>query len=418
MLRLPPNGSATKKGPPSFSSPWSSLVPAAGEGRCSVVGLDASGRWRAGAPRRRTGRRRRRRRWPVIRIRASDRSGRHAHGVPPGAGRVSSRAPAPPHSLCTRRGIDHHFPTFDATRGHPCTGVEKVTRVDLFEYQGKQLFARYGIPVSAGDAGRRPSTRRSRRPTGSATRSSSRPRCRSAGAARPAASSSRPTPTRCAPHAANILGMDIKGHIVKVVWIEKASDIAEEYYASFTLDRAAKLHLGMLSAQGGVEIEQVADEDPDAIAKIHVDPVDGLTEAQCRAWVERGEAQPDGHRRRGRHPPEALPRLHRGRRRPRRDQPADPHARRPGARARREGHARRQRGVPPPRLRRVRRDPGARRPRAGRPREGPAVRRARRLRRHHRQRRRARDEHRRHRQPGRRRARRTSSTSAAAPTPT
>ena len=93
-------------------------------------------------------------------------------------------------------------------------------------------------------------------------------------------------------HAENILGMDIKGHEVKVVWIEKASDIAEEYYASFTLDRAAKLHLGMLSAQGGVEIEQVAEENPDALAKIHVDPVDGLTEAQCREWVAAAKLNP------------------------------------------------------------------------------------------------------------------------------
>ena len=87
--------------------------------------------------------------------------------------------------------------------------------------------------------------------------------------------------------------MDIKGHIVKVVWIERASDIAEEYYASFTLDRAAKMHLGMLSAQGGVEIEQVAEENPDAIAKIHIDPVDGLTEARCREWVAAAKLNPD-----------------------------------------------------------------------------------------------------------------------------
>ena len=87
-------------------------------------------------------------------------------------------------------------------------------------------------------------------------------------------------------HAGNILGMDIKGHVVGRLWIEKASDIEREYYASFTLDRAAKKHLGMLSAQGGVEIEEVAVTDPDAIAKIHVDPVDGLSEAQCRAWVD------------------------------------------------------------------------------------------------------------------------------------
>ena len=86
--------------------------------------------------------------------------------------------------------------------------------------------------------------------------------------------------------------MDIKGHVVHVVWIEHASDIAEEYYASFTLDRSAKQHLGMLSAQGGVEIEQVAEENPDAIARIHVDPVDGLSEAQCRAWVEAAKLNP------------------------------------------------------------------------------------------------------------------------------
>jgi succinyl-CoA synthetase beta subunit len=86
--------------------------------------------------------------------------------------------------------------------------------------------------------------------------------------------------------------MDIKGHVVHVLWIELASDIDEEYYASFTLDRAAKKHLGMLSAQGGVEIEAVADKDPDAIAKIWIDPVDGLSEQQARAWVEAAKLTP------------------------------------------------------------------------------------------------------------------------------
>ena len=78
-------------------------------------------------------------------------------------------------------------------------------------------------------------------------------------------------------HAAAILGMDIKGHLVQRVWVEKASDIAEEYYAPFTLDRSAKKHLLMLSAQGGVDIEEVAARDPEAIVKLHVDPVDGLS---------------------------------------------------------------------------------------------------------------------------------------------
>jgi succinyl-CoA synthetase beta subunit len=93
--------------------------------------------------------------------------------------------------------------------------------------------------------------------------------------------------------------MDIKGHTVGTVWIERASDIADEYYASFTLDRSAKLHLGMLSAEGGVDIEDVAATNPGALAKIHVDPVDGLSDEQCRAWVDDAsipEAARDGVR--------------------------------------------------------------------------------------------------------------------------
>jgi succinyl-CoA synthetase beta subunit len=76
--------------------------------------------------------------------------------------------------------------------------------------------------------------------------------------------------------------MDIKGHVVKRLWIEQASDIDEEYYASFTLDRAVKKHLLMLSAEGGVEIEAVAESNPDAIVKLHIDPVDGLDTATAR----------------------------------------------------------------------------------------------------------------------------------------
>ena len=83
-------------------------------------------------------------------------------------------------------------------------------------------------------------------------------------------------------HAGNIIGMDIKGHVVKRVWVEHASDIAEEYYASFTLDRAAKQHLLMLSAQGGVDIEEVAAKDPKAIVKLHINPVAGLNESVAK----------------------------------------------------------------------------------------------------------------------------------------
>ena len=94
-------------------------------------------------------------------------------------------------------------------------------------------------------------------------------------------------------HAENILGMDIKGHTVHVLWIEVASDIAEEYYASFTLDRSAKKHLGMLSAEGGVEIEAVAESNPDAIAKIWIDPVEGLPDQAARDWVAAAKLNPE-----------------------------------------------------------------------------------------------------------------------------
>jgi succinyl-CoA synthetase beta subunit len=164
--------------------------------------------------------------------------------------------------------------------------------VDLFEYQGKLFFAEYGIPVSPGEvartvdeavaAGERlgyPVVVKAQVQVGGRGKAGGIKLATSADEVRT--------------HATNILGMDIKGHTVELLWIERASDIAEEYYASFTLDRARKLHLGMLSAKGGVEIEAVADEDPDAIAKIWVDPVDGLTEEQCRDWVAAARLDPD-----------------------------------------------------------------------------------------------------------------------------
>ncbi len=80
--------------------------------------------------------------------------------------------------------------------------------------------------------------------------------------------------------------MDIRGHVVKRLWVEHASDISKEYYASFTLDRSAKKHLGMVSAKGGVEIEQVAEEDPGAIARLYIDPVDGLSAEAARQLVD------------------------------------------------------------------------------------------------------------------------------------
>src|SRR3712207_4507614 len=83
-------------------------------------------------------------------------------------------------------------------------------------------------------------------------------------------------------HAGAILGMDIRGHVVHEVWVEAASDIAAEYYASIVFDRGAKRPLVLLSTQGGMDIEEVADRDPGAIARLHVDPLLGFQDFHAR----------------------------------------------------------------------------------------------------------------------------------------
>ncbi|HEX6786366.1 MAG TPA: ADP-forming succinate--CoA ligase subunit beta, partial [Acidimicrobiales bacterium] len=164
--------------------------------------------------------------------------------------------------------------------------------MDLFEYQGKLYFARYGIPVSPGgkadtveeavaaaDAAGYPVVVKAQVQVGGRGKAGGIKLANDADEVRL--------------HAGNILGMDIKGHVVKRVWVEHASDIAEEYYASFTLDRSAKQHLLMLSAQGGVEIEEVAARDPGAIVRLHIDPVDGLTAEAARGAAEAAHLNPD-----------------------------------------------------------------------------------------------------------------------------
>ena len=162
--------------------------------------------------------------------------------------------------------------------------------MDLFEYQGKQYFARFGIATPAGDVADTvdealavaerigyPVVLKAQVKVGGRGK---------AGGVKLATNADE-----VREHAGTILGLDIKGHIVRRLWVEEASSIAKEYYASFTLDRPNKTHLGMLSAQGGVEIEVVAEENPDAIAFISIDPVRGLDLETARRWV--AEAQLD-----------------------------------------------------------------------------------------------------------------------------
>src|SRR5687768_2621669 len=163
--------------------------------------------------------------------------------------------------------------------------------MDLFEYQGKQLFASFGIPVSPGE----PCDTVEQAVIAAADLGYPvvvKAQVQVGGRGKAGGIKLANDADEVREHAGNILGMDIKGHVVKILWIEHASDIAEEYYASFTLDRSAKKHLGMLSAEGGVEIEVVAERNPDAIAKIHIDPVDGLSPEAARAWVEAAKLNP------------------------------------------------------------------------------------------------------------------------------
>ena len=160
--------------------------------------------------------------------------------------------------------------------------------MDLFEYQGKQYFARYGIAVSPGGVADT---------VGEAVTVAQRvgypvvlkAQVKVGGRGKAGGVKVANDVEEVSEHARNILGLAIKGHVVKRLWVERASDITKEYYASFTLDRASKTHLGMLSAQGGVEIEVVAEENPDAIAFLSIDPLQGLSLATARRWVREAE---------------------------------------------------------------------------------------------------------------------------------
>jgi succinyl-CoA synthetase beta subunit len=125
--------------------------------------------------------------------------------------------------------------------------------VDLYEYQGKQYFARFGIPISPGGVADTVDEAVARaEEAGYPVVVKAQVQVGGRGKAGGIKLADNADQVRR--HAGNILGMDIKGHVVRRLWVEHASDIAKEYYASFTLDRAAKKYLAMVSAKGGVEI--------------------------------------------------------------------------------------------------------------------------------------------------------------------
>jgi succinyl-CoA synthetase beta subunit len=164
--------------------------------------------------------------------------------------------------------------------------------MDLLEYQGKQLFARHGLTVSVG---------RAVTSVEDAVRAANevgypvvvKAQVLIGGRGKAGGVKLADDEAQAREHARNILGMDIRGHTVRTLWIEHASDIATEYYASVLLDRSAKQPMVIFSVEGGVEIEQVAERSPEKLVRHHVDALSGLSRDEAIEIATRGGADGD-----------------------------------------------------------------------------------------------------------------------------
>jgi len=153
--------------------------------------------------------------------------------------------------------------------------------MDLLEYQGKQLFERYGIAQSPG---------RAARDVESAVAAADevgypcavKAQVKIGGRGKAGGIKIAENADEARTYATDILGMDIRGFTVREIWIERATEIADEYYGAVVFDRSAKKPLVMLSTQGGMDIEEVAERDPGALAKLHVDPLLGFQDFHAR----------------------------------------------------------------------------------------------------------------------------------------
>jgi succinyl-CoA synthetase beta subunit len=159
--------------------------------------------------------------------------------------------------------------------------------MDLFEYQAKELFAKHNVPTTPG--------RVTDTPEGAKAIAEEighpvmvKAQVKVGGRGKAGGVKYAATAEDAYNHAKNILGLDIKGHIVKKLLVAEASDIAEEYYISFLLDRANRTYLAMCSVEGGVEIEEVAATKPERLAKVPVDAVKGVDVAFARSIAEQG----------------------------------------------------------------------------------------------------------------------------------
>lgn len=156
--------------------------------------------------------------------------------------------------------------------------------MDLHEFQGKELFARWGIPVPEGRVATTPEEA-SKAAESLGGRVVVKAQVQIGGRGKAGGIKLADDPAGASRAAEAILGMDIRGHIVRRVLVERASDIKAEYYAAVTLDRSARKHLFLVSSKGGVDIEEVAASDPTSLARVHIDPLLGLQSYQVRQLV-------------------------------------------------------------------------------------------------------------------------------------
>jgi len=157
--------------------------------------------------------------------------------------------------------------------------------VDLMEYQAKELFAKHGVPVSMGTVVENSEDARAAADA-LGGRVVVKAQVQVGGRGKAGGVKLAESPDDAVAKADEILGMDIKGHTVRRVLIAPTADIAEEYYFSYLVDRAARQYLCIASTAGGVEIEVTADEDPDAVAKVAIDPLVGVDDAKAREIVD------------------------------------------------------------------------------------------------------------------------------------
>ena len=155
--------------------------------------------------------------------------------------------------------------------------------MDLYEYQGKELFKRFGIPVSDGRLATSPEEARAAAEElgGQVV---VKAQVLTGGRGKAGGIKLADSPDEAAARAGEILGLDIRGHVVRRLWIEQASEIEKEYYLSVTFDRGEKKPLFMLTTQGGIDIEEVAETSPEALARLHIDPLVGFQSYQAR-WL-------------------------------------------------------------------------------------------------------------------------------------